>query len=65
MMNCITPGALTENLDTRDVSNASSGYIRTVLEYAVSEDSPGKRSKSANTLWLLRYKPEDIPVLEG
>nr|ALI93187.1 IncI1 plasmid conjugative transfer protein TraU [Salmonella enterica subsp. enterica serovar Enteritidis] len=37
--------------------------IRTVLSTQYLRDYPESVLKSANTLWLLRYKPEDIPVL--
>lgn len=64
MMNCITPGIdfIWENLDTQEREQRKFA-IRTVLSTQYLRDYLESVLKSANTLWLLRYKPEDIPVL--
>ncbi|EDA7187128.1 ATP-binding protein, partial [Salmonella enterica subsp. enterica serovar Enteritidis] len=51
-----------ENLDTQEREQRKFA-IRTVLSTQYLRDYPESILKSANTLWLLRYKPEDIPVL--
>lgn len=51
-----------ENLDTQEREQRKFA-IRTVLSTQYLRDYPESVLKSANTLWLLRYKPEDIPVL--
>ncbi|HHR3735995.1 TPA: hypothetical protein ACS5XR_005522, partial [Salmonella enterica] len=37
--------------------------IRTVLSSQYLKDYPDSILKSANTLWLLRYRHDDIPLL--
>ncbi|ENG1691400.1 hypothetical protein ABM814_005519, partial [Escherichia coli] len=37
--------------------------IRTVLSTQLLQDYPPAVLKSANTLWLLRYRPDEIPFL--
>ncbi|MED9751593.1 IncI1-type conjugal transfer protein TraU, partial [Escherichia coli] len=51
-----------ENLDTQEREQRKFA-IRTVLSTQYLRDYPESVLKSANTLWLVRYKPEDIPVL--
>ena len=51
-----------ENLDTQEREQRKFA-IRTVLSTQYLRDYPESVLKSANTLWLIRYKPEDIPVL--
>ena len=49
-------------LDTQDREQRKFG-IRTVLSTQFLTDYPKSLLDSANTLWLLRYRPEDIPLL--
>lgn len=49
-------------LDTQDREQRKFG-IRTVLSSQYLGDYPESILKSANTLWLLRFRPEDIPLL--
>lgn len=50
-------------LDTQDREQRKFG-IRTVLSSQFLKDYPDSILKSANTLWLLRYRQEDIPLLK-
>ncbi|EEB7409406.1 ATP-binding protein [Salmonella enterica] len=49
-------------LDTQDREQRKFG-IRTVLSTQYLRDYPDSILKSANTLWLLRYRHDDIPLL--
>lgn len=51
-----------EALDTQDREQRKFG-IRTVLSTQFLTDYPKSLLDSANTLWLLRYRQEDIPLL--
>lgn len=51
-----------EALDTQDREQRKFG-IRTVLSSQFLTDYPKSLLDSANTLWLLRYRQEDIPLL--
>lgn len=51
-----------ESLDTQDREQRKFG-IRTVLSTQFLTDYPKSLLDSANTLWLLRYRQEDIPLL--
>ncbi len=51
-----------EALDTRELEQRKFG-IRTVLSTQLLQDYPPAVLKSANTLWLLRYRPDEIPFL--
>ncbi|NWJ78833.1 ATP-binding protein [Enterobacter sp. SECR19-1250] len=51
-----------ESLDTQDREQRKFG-IRTVLSTQFLTDYPKSLLDSANTLWLLRYRQEDIPIL--
>ncbi|EIP3425116.1 ATP-binding protein [Salmonella enterica] len=51
-----------EALDTDDREQRKFG-IRTVLSSQYIRDYPETLLKSANTLWLLRYRHDDIPLL--
>ncbi len=48
--------------DTRELEQRKFG-IRTVLSTQLLQDYPPAVLKSANTLWLLRYRPDEIPFL--
>ncbi|EEB3864375.1 ATP-binding protein [Salmonella enterica] len=52
-----------DGLDTQEREQRKFG-IRTVLSTQYLKDYPESILKSANTLWLLRYRPEDIPFLK-
>ncbi|EPD8305234.1 ATP-binding protein, partial [Escherichia coli] len=51
-----------EALDTQELEQRKFG-IRTVLSTQLLQDYPPAVLKSANTLWLLRYRPDEIPFL--
>lgn len=51
-----------EALDTQDREQRKFG-IRTVLSTQFLTDYPKSLLDSANTLWLLRFRQEDIPLL--
>ncbi|MGJ3289477.1 ATP-binding protein [Klebsiella sp. PL-2018] len=51
-------------LDTQDREQRKFG-IRTVLSSQFLKDYPESILKSANTLWLIRYRQEDIPLLKN
>ncbi|WP_039031258.1 conjugal transfer protein [Leclercia adecarboxylata] len=51
-----------EALDTQDREQRKFG-VRTVLSTQFLTDYPKSLLDSANTLWLLRYRQEDIPLL--
>ncbi|EOT6329677.1 ATP-binding protein, partial [Shigella sonnei] len=51
-----------EALDTQELEQRKFG-IRTVLSTQLLQHYPPAVLKSANTLWLLRYRPDEIPFL--